>query len=316
MYGRGGWLGSVLLLLYSSRGTMWRRLAPVGDPLLAHPFSFPPLRSWARCHWILSGFNWERRADSSSSRQKKSLGGKGGEQVVSLKNLDLVTIQPPKLQQLQWMTTRWRLKCFFFSRFFFFSMSIRGGLTDPAIARRAAMRTTLKCASTRTIWRPSSNRTRSARIRMAAATSSLSGKRKWLGPGEAAWLELAIVNHSSSVSDDGAPHHLSNGNRAMVAIKKEMARGMVRRQQQRQNNGGDREICALPIEATVESVDVSHCPPSKRQRIVHHHHEDSTSLFCASIAGMLAELQPYHRERIKRDIYNLVSDALLTELSN
>lgn len=126
----------------------------------------------------------------------------------------------------------------------------------------------------------------------------------------------------SSVSDDGAPipHHLSNGNRAMVAIKKEIARGMVRRQQQqhRQNNG-DREICALPIEATVESVE-SLCPPSKRQRIVHHHqhhqHEDSTTLFCASIAGMLSELQPYHRERIKRDIYNLVSDALLTELSN
>lgn len=128
---------------------------------------------------------------------------------------------------------------------------------------------------------------------------------------------LSIIH--SSVSDDGVPipHHLSNGNRAMVAIKKEMARGMVRRQQQRQNNNGDREICALPIEATVESVDV--CPPSKRQRILHqhhHHHEDSTSLFCASIAGMLAELQPYHRERIKRDIYNLVSDALLTELSN
>ena len=109
----------------------------------------------------------------------------------------------------------------------------------------------------------------------------------------------------------------------MVAIKKEMgaARGMARRQQQqRQSNGGDREICALPIEATVESVDVSHCPPSsKRQRLMHHHHhqhDDSTSLFCASIAGMLAELQPYHRERIKRDIYNLVSDALLTELSN
>ncbi len=132
---------------------------------------------------------------------------------------------------------------------------------------------------------------------------------------------------SSSVSDDG--HHLSNGNgRAMVAIKKELvARGaalsrrqqqQLRREQQNNNNngGGDREICALPIEATVESVDVSHCPPSKRQRIVHHHHEDSTSLFCASIAGMLAELQPYHRERIKRDIYNLVSDALLTELSN
>ena len=79
-----------------------------------------------------------------------------------------------------------KVEMFFFSRFFFFSMSIRGGLTDPAIARRAAMRTTLKCASTRTIWRPSSNRTRSARIRMAAATSSLSGKRKWLGPGEAA----------------------------------------------------------------------------------------------------------------------------------
>ncbi|KAI9555223.1 hypothetical protein GHT06_017738 [Daphnia sinensis] len=78
------------------------------------------------------------------------------------------------------------------------------------------------------------------------------------------------------------------------------------------------EICALPIEATVESVDVSHYhPPSKRQRIQPvHQQEDTTSLFCASIAGMLAELQPYHRERIKRDIYNLVSDALLTELSN
>ncbi|EFX71253.1 hypothetical protein DAPPUDRAFT_327370 [Daphnia pulex] len=135
---------------------------------------------------------------------------------------------------------------------------------------------------------------------------------------------------SSSVSDDG--HHLSNGNgRAMVAIKKELvARGaaLSRRQQQQlrreqqnnNNNNGDREICALPIEATVESVDVSshYQPPSKRQRIQPsvHHPEDTTSLFCASIAGMLAELQPYHRERIKRDIYNLVSDALLTELSN
>ncbi|XP_032780350.1 uncharacterized protein LOC116918715 isoform X1 [Daphnia magna] len=138
------------------------------------------------------------------------------------------------------------------------------------------------------------------------------------------------IEFVSSVSDDG--HHLSNGNsRAMVAIKKELvARGaaMTRRQQQQlrreqqqqnNNNGGDREICALPIEATVESVDVSHYhPPSKRQRIqpVHQQQEDTTSLFCASIAGMLAELQPYHRERIKRDIYNLVSDALLTELSN
>jgi hypothetical protein len=134
---------------------------------------------------------------------------------------------------------------------------------------------------------------------------------------------------SSSVSDDG--HHLSNGNgRAMVAIKKELvARGaalsrrqqqQLRREQQNNNNNGDREICALPIEATVESVDVSshYQPPSKRQRIqpAVHHPEDTTSLFCASIAGMLAELQPYHRERIKRDIYNLVSDALLTELSN
>ena len=117
-----------------------------------------------------------------------------------------------------------------------------------------------------------------------------------------------------------------------MAIKKELvARGaaLSRRQQQQlrreqqnnNNNGGDKEICALPIEATVESVDVSnhYHPPSKRQRIQPAHHqqqEDTTSLFCASIAGMLAELQPYHRERIKRDIYNLVSDALLTELSN
>jgi hypothetical protein len=152
---------------------------------------------------------------------------------------------------------------------------------------------------------------------------------------EICFLLLCVSIIFSSVSDDG--HHLSNGNgRALVAIKKELvARGaaMSRRQQQQlrreqqnnnnnNNNGGDREICALPIEATVESVDVSnhYHPPSKRQRIqpstAVHHQEDTTSLFCASIAGMLAELQPYHRERIKRDIYNLVSDALLTELSN
>ena len=43
---------------------------------------------------------------------------------------------------------------------------------------------------------------------------------------------------------------------------------------------------------------------------------DSTDLFCATIAGMLRELQPLHRERIKRDIYNVVSDALLSELTN
>ena len=98
---------------------------------------------------------------------------------------------------------------------------------------------------------------------------------------------------------------MSNGNRAIVAIKRERAH-QQRMRQQHQNNG---EICALPIAA-----DVSLLPP-KRQRLMHQQ-EDSTSLFCASIAGMLNELQPYHRERIKRDIYNLVSDALLTELSN
>lgn len=126
----------------------------------------------------------------------------------------------------------------------------------------------------------------------------------------------------SSASDDGnsVPHHLSNGHRSASAIKRELSRNLARRHQamHRQNNA-EREICALPIEATVESVDVSHCPPAKRQRVMYHQTsfaEDATSLFCASIAGMLAELQPYHRERIKRDIYNLVSDALLTELSS
>lgn len=113
---------------------------------------------------------------------------------------------------------------------------------------------------------------------------------------------------------------MTNGHRSASAIKKEMARNYARRHQatHRQHNA-EREICALPIEATVESIDVSHCPPAKRQRVMYHQSsfaEDSTSLFCASIAGMLAELQPYHRERIKRDIYNLVSDALLTELSS
>ncbi len=96
--------------------------------------------------------------------------------------------------------------------------------------------------------------------------------------------------------------HMSNGNRAIIAIKRERAE----QRRQSQNNG---EICALPIAADVSLL------PAKRARIMHQQ-EDSTTLFCASIAGMLNELQPYHRERIKRDIYNLVSDALLTELSN
>jgi len=43
---------------------------------------------------------------------------------------------------------------------------------------------------------------------------------------------------------------------------------------------------------------------------------DSTDLFCATIAGMLRELQPFQRERIKRDIYNLVSDAILVEMAS
>lgn len=43
---------------------------------------------------------------------------------------------------------------------------------------------------------------------------------------------------------------------------------------------------------------------------------DSTDLFCATIAGMLRELPAFQRERIKRDIYNLVSDALLVEMAS
>ena len=115
------------------------------------------------------------------------------------------------------------------------------------------------------------------------------------------------------------PQHMSNGSRAIVAIKREH-RTAMRRQQQHQLQ---QEICAVPVSCDVIDTGMS-CPP-KRQRMVmsssshhqqHQQHEDSTSLFCASVAGMLAELQPYQRERIKRDIYNLVSDALLNELSN
>lgn len=97
---------------------------------------------------------------------------------------------------------------------------------------------------------------------------------------------------------------MSNGSRAFVAIKRE--RALQQRNRHHQSNG---EICALPIAADVSLL------PAKRPRLMHQQ-EDSTTLFCASIAGMLNELQPYHRERIKRDIYNLVSEALLTELSN
>ena len=100
--------------------------------------------------------------------------------------------------------------------------------------------------------------------------------------------------------------HMTNGNRAIVAIKRE--RGSAQRRSQNHSNNNNGEICALPIAADVSLLS----PSSKRPRI----QEDTTSLFCASIAGMLNELQPYHRERIKRDIYNLVSEALLTELSN
>lgn len=118
-----------------------------------------------------------------------------------------------------------------------------------------------------------------------------------------------LIRYYSSVSDDGVPiPHMSNGNRAIVAIKRERNHQQRNRQNHHHasNNG---EICALPIAADVSLL------PAKRQRLMHQQ-EDSTTLFCASIAGMLNELQPYHRERIKRDIYNLVSDALLTELSN
>ena len=112
------------------------------------------------------------------------------------------------------------------------------------------------------------------------------------------------------------PQHMSNGSRAIVAIKREN-RAAMRRQQQLQQ-----EICAVPVPCDVIDTELSYQQAPKRQRMMsssNHQqqqlHGDTTSLFCASVAGMLAELQPYQRERIKRDIYNLVSDALLNELS-
>ncbi len=110
------------------------------------------------------------------------------------------------------------------------------------------------------------------------------------------------------------PQHMSNGNRAIVAIKREHRAAMRRQQHQQQ------EICAVPVPCDVIDTGMSpsncHQQPKRQRMTMMQQHEDSTSLFCASVAGMLAELQPYQRERIKRDIYNLVSDALLNELSN
>ena len=42
--------------------------------------------------------------------------------------------------------------------------------------------------------------------------------------------------------------------------------------------------------------------------------DPSTSLFCGALCSMLSQLQPRERERIKRNIYNLVSDAILMDL--
>lgn len=54
---------------------------------------------------------------------------------------------------------------------------------------------------------------------------------------------------------------------------------------------------------------------SQQQQLTQQQNNDEpTALFCSSLSTMLSHLQPYQRERIKRDIYNLVSDALLVEL--
>jgi len=51
--------------------------------------------------------------------------------------------------------------------------------------------------------------------------------------------------------------------------------------------------------------------PQQQQK---HQDDPSTSLFCGALCSMLSQLQPRERERIKRNIYNLVSDAILMDL--
>jgi len=44
--------------------------------------------------------------------------------------------------------------------------------------------------------------------------------------------------------------------------------------------------------------------------------QDPTELFCATIASMLKGLKTFQREKTKQDIYNLVSEAVLSELAH
>ena len=94
-----------------------------------------------------------------------------------------------------------------------------------------------------------------------------------------------------------------NGSRTVSRMKKEVDDPRPIRRH---------EEISTPSNSLIDE-DTSEKPlPVKRKRL----DEDSTELFCASIASMLKTLQPFHRERIKRDIYNLVSDAVLSQLSH
>merc|ERR1712071_115297 len=70
------------------------------------------------------------------------------------------------------------------------------------------------------------------------------------------------------------------------------------------------ETTELDDDSPSEAEDLKAAPARhKKQRV-----QDPTELFCATIGSMLKELKTFHREKTKQAIYNLVSEAVLSEL--